>query len=771
MSGLSLTLNTAKLAIEAQQYGLNVTGHNIANVNSESYSRQRVPLEATTPTIFGGKLLGTGVTAKDIVRISNEFLEDKLIKQKSDLSMYENSLSKLNIIEGFLNENTDSGISSLLPEFWNGWHDLSNNPDSMAERITVFEKGALLSERFDTLNEDLMNLEVNTTLEIKTALSNINSIAKEIASVNNELTGLESGRVANDLRDKRTALLGDLSKLIDIKSFEQPKGDILVTVASGSVLVNKVDTFPLDMPGTKILYETANGGFVDITDRVSGGETGGLLNIRDEVITKYKTELDLLAKELVWSVNYQHSQGTGLNFFTDSVTGTYETDPGGNLSTLDFGDKIDYSKDFKMWIKDSSLVPSTYAPVLIDMAESTANPLFGGTAADANATYNISIAQAGIVGTDDIDFNWTSSAGGTGTVTMPAPASNITIDGITLTFNNTDQLISGNTLSINTDAAGTTAPLVLSASGSANSVSDTYKFETITGGTIGTDNIEIKWTNATGSDTFILDNTVTYPANIEVDGMTLTFTSGILTTNEVFNIFTDTNATPSTKLPSEWHFTLNSFTSAFNTASIVAGGGVTASVANNTLTFTPDSNAYSFAFADDGSTGFEDSGLTAALGINTFFTGHNAMTMDINTTISEARYIASAQIDADTGDFGVGDNSNAIEIMDLQYKEINFSRWTFKRGDNPFSKSIAATSEGFYNTTVTSLGITSMSTKRSVDFSESLLNRMTEQRDAVSAVSLDEEMINMMKYQHAFTVASKLLSVTDEMMNTLIAVR
>ena len=770
MSGLSLTLNTAKLAIEAQQYGLNVTGHNIANVNSESYSRQRVPLQATRPAIFGGKLLGTGVTAKDIVRISDQFLEDRLIKQKSDLAMSEKSLSKLDIIEGFFNEGTDSGISTLLSEFWNGWHDLSNNPTGMAERIAVFEKGVLLSERMDTLNEDLMNLEVDINLEIKASLSNINSMAEEIAMVNNEITGLETGRVANDLRDKRTALLGELGKLIDIKSFEQPHGDVLVTVANGSVLVNKTDTFAIKMPGTNILYESANGGFVDITDRVSGGGTGGLLNIREEIIAKYKTEIDVLAKELIWSVNYQHSQGVGLNFFTDSVTGTYETDSSGLLSTLDFGDKIDYSKDFKMWIKDSSLVLPTYTPVEIDMTESAANPAFGGTAIDADATYNISIAQSGIVGIDDIVFNWTSSTGTSGTATMAA-TNTVTVDGILLTFSDSDQLIGGNTLSVNTNGTAP-APLDFTASGTANSVFDTYKFETVTGGTIGTDNIEIKWTNMAASDIFVLNSTVTDPVNIDVDGMTLTFNSGgILTTNEGFNISTDTNGNPATKLSSNWHFTTDSFVSAFNTAAITAGGGVTASVANNTVTFTTDNNAYSFAFADDASTGFEDSGLTAALGINTFFTGSNAMTIDVNSIISESRYITGAQIDAATGDFGVGDNSNAIEIMDLQYKEINFSSWTFKRGDDPFSKSMATTSEGFYNTTVTSLGITSMSTKRSVDFNESLLNRMTEQRDALSAVSLDEEMINMMKYQHAFTVASKLLSVVDEMMNTIIATR
>jgi flagellar hook-associated protein 1 FlgK len=175
-----------------------------------------------------------------------------------------------------------------------------------------------------------------------------------------------------------------------------------------------------------------------------------------------------------------------------------------------------------------------------------------------------------------------------------------------------------------------------------------------------------------------------------------------------------------------------------------------------------------FAFSDDASS---SSGLVAAAGINTFFKGYDAMTMEINDALKDTRLIASAVIDYETGRISQGDNTNALAMADIQYQDREMKLWTFQRGEEAQSSITNASLDNYYTRMVSSLGITSRSIKNSKAFADIMVNNMTEQRNSVSAVSLDEEMIELMKFQHAFSAASKLLTVSDEMLNTLIAMR
>jgi flagellar hook-associated protein 1 FlgK len=181
------------------------------------------------------------------------------------------------------------------------------------------------------------------------------------------------------------------------------------------------------------------------------------------------------------------------------------------------------------------------------------------------------------------------------------------------------------------------------------------------------------------------------------------------------------------------------------------------------------SGDYSFGFSDDEA---EDSGLMAALGINTFLSGSTAGGIAVSDTIAGNKdYIAAARIDANTGDFAVGDNTNALAIADLQYTSSNIAQWTCNRGSAKISGNLTATVEGYYHSTVGSIGTRSASISRSKAFSEVMVNKLGEIRDSISGVSLDEEMINLIKFQHAYAAAAKLISVSDEMFNTLLGLR
>jgi flagellar hook-associated protein 1 FlgK len=172
----------------------------------------------------------------------------------------------------------------------------------------------------------------------------------------------------------------------------------------------------------------------------------------------------------------------------------------------------------------------------------------------------------------------------------------------------------------------------------------------------------------------------------------------------------------------------------------------------------------SLAFSDD------NSNVLAALGINTFFQGAGAGSISLNSVISNKDYIASAQIDAN-GNYAAGGNSNALAMIDLQYASTAIDQWTCDRINGNAQGSITTTIEGYYHAMAGSIGITSAGITSARAFNEEMVNKLSGIRDSISAVSLDEEMANLVKFQHAYTAAAKLISVSDEMMKTLLEVR
>ncbi|MCP3898936.1 MAG: hypothetical protein GY707_04280 [Desulfobacteraceae bacterium] len=175
-----------------------------------------------------------------------------------------------------------------------------------------------------------------------------------------------------------------------------------------------------------------------------------------------------------------------------------------------------------------------------------------------------------------------------------------------------------------------------------------------------------------------------------------------------------------------------------------------------------------FAFSDDSAL---SSGLLAAAGINNFFEGYDSMTMEVNDKLSSTKFVTAATINSETGEISLGDNTNALAMSDVQHQSRTLKLWEYQRGSEAQSSNTNATLDDYYNQMIGSMGIKSRTIKNSKSFADTMVNNIRAQRDSISAVSLDEEMIKLMKYQHAFSAASKLLTVSDEMLNTLIAMR
>jgi flagellar hook-associated protein 1 FlgK len=179
------------------------------------------------------------------------------------------------------------------------------------------------------------------------------------------------------------------------------------------------------------------------------------------------------------------------------------------------------------------------------------------------------------------------------------------------------------------------------------------------------------------------------------------------------------------------------------------------------------SNGYTFAFSND------TTSALAALGINTFFSGTNAGNIEVNSTLFyNKELIAAGRVDSE-GNIAAGDNSNAFAIATLQYEGVSVKSWSYERGDDqsPAYSDTNTTLESYSHSLIGSIGIHSKSIQGQRENNEIIVNQLTEIRDSVSSVSLDEEMTNLIKYQHAYAAAAKLITTADEMLKILLAIK
>ncbi len=293
MAGLTNLLNIGKVGLLAQQTSLQTIGHNISNVNTPGYSRQNVELSAKdpTPTFIGP--MGNGVDATDIVRAYDRFITQTLFGKTSDMSGLEARVSGMQIIEGTLNEVEENGINGLLESFWNGWDDLANNAEGMAERTTLLQRASALAEALRDKYTALAKLSKNIDLNIDSTIGDINQLTGQIAELNVQIVAAEAGHhSANDLRDQRDQLVNRLSQLANIHYFETERGSYTVLIGQGSPLVEDDRAWHLEMRDGSVNWLGSNGQKFELTTRdISSGELGGWLDIKKRLEPRDPTEL------------------------------------------------------------------------------------------------------------------------------------------------------------------------------------------------------------------------------------------------------------------------------------------------------------------------------------------------------------------------------------------------------------------------------------------------------------------------------------------------
>jgi len=315
-------LNIAKTGLLSQQLAIEVTGQNIANVQTKGYSRQEVNLETAVPRQIGLGLLGTGVQVRSITRDFDQFLFNQILAEGSttgNFGIRQDIFDKLEIV---FNETSGRSLNNELSNFFNSFDDMAINPTGLPERSTILNTAESLVSTFNLMGQSLFQERLDLDVVIDDDIRRINGILDEILKLNVAIHGNEPGQAqANELRDTRDIRVRELSEMIDINIIDDNSNQIKLTLSDGTPLILGQRNFKLstqpngDNRGFKDIYieDGGLGTTVNITSRIQGGELRGRLDMRDTEVVSAIDGLDRLSATLVQEVNRVHREGTGLN--------------------------------------------------------------------------------------------------------------------------------------------------------------------------------------------------------------------------------------------------------------------------------------------------------------------------------------------------------------------------------------------------------------------------------------------------------------------------
>ena len=316
MSTLRGLLDTARSALLAHQMALNVTGHNVANVSTEGYTRQRLDLRARAGSDQRPAGIGAGVEALGVERLRVESFERSFHAENSGLGASEQKSRLLAGVEAVLGEPGDAGVGQALDRFWSAWADLGNEPAEESYRRAVVEAGARLAGRLNQLDGQLQAQRLDINLEVERIAAQVGDKAAQVAELSRRIQAAElDGGTASDLRDLRGLLVDELSRLVDLSAGEDAQGVFRVWVGNralvdGGRAAGLVLTREDDGSGTPLARLSWSDTGRELA--VSAGELAGALETRDRLLPARMAELDALAEALVERVNGLHRAGVDL---------------------------------------------------------------------------------------------------------------------------------------------------------------------------------------------------------------------------------------------------------------------------------------------------------------------------------------------------------------------------------------------------------------------------------------------------------------------------
>lgn len=325
MPTINSTLSLAKGALLTHQGAMGTASDNVANVNTEGFSRRRARMTPSpTITTTEGRF-GQGVYIDGIEALRDQFVERQVRDALGDSGWFDAGNQQLMITEEIVSDLSENGLGGALDNFWNAWHELAADPSSMGARNNLRERADALTNHFNRTDEKITDQIQRIDDNIKAKVNRLNAVTRQLADLNVEIGRAQQ---AADLEDRRGLLIDELSTLADVEYRLEENGAVVVYLDGKALVmhdnVNEVETSGGN--GGNPVYLTIPS-VSDERVEVNGGEIGALINVRDGEIATLREKLDEIASTLAGQVNEVHRDGYNLNgesnifFFDPNVSG------------------------------------------------------------------------------------------------------------------------------------------------------------------------------------------------------------------------------------------------------------------------------------------------------------------------------------------------------------------------------------------------------------------------------------------------------------------
>ena len=333
-------LNIGVSGLRVSQTSLQVTGNNISNANVPYFSRQRAEVATLPEQLLGNGYVGAGAAVTDINRIVDTFLIKQVQFDTASFQRLDTYTTNLNQIDSLLADEL-TGVNSALESFYEAIEAGATDPTSIPARQLAVSLGQSLAERFNTLDERVSQQGVLINQQLAILADQATSLARGIADLNmaiEQALGGGNGAEPNQLLDERDELIRQLAEIVTVKTVQEPSGSMNVFIGSGQPLVvgnfaGQLDTVSSsNEPGDVDIVYVGSSTAQRVTDQVTGGQMGGLLDFRDDVLSETLNSLGRIAVSVADTLNAQHRKGLdfngefGGNFFTDVNTASQMAD-------------------------------------------------------------------------------------------------------------------------------------------------------------------------------------------------------------------------------------------------------------------------------------------------------------------------------------------------------------------------------------------------------------------------------------------------------------
>jgi len=316
---MSALMSIGKTAMFASYAALQTTSNNIANANTPGYSRQQTQLADAAGQFTGSGFFGKGVDVTSVTRAYDKYLTNQAVSASSTASADAARLDKLTQLEGVF-PTGDSGLGSAAGAFINSFVDLSNNPSDSSARQVVLSQAQNLASRFSAASDQLASLQTGVTQDVKTQVDSLNSLAKQVATLNSQIANLKgSNQPPNQLLDQRDQLISKIADIVNVTTVAADDGSVGVFVGGGQSLVlggnaNTVKAVPDTFDPSKVMLTMVEGSATRQIppDSLVGGSLAGLMKFQNEDLTSASNLLGQMATAISGAVNEQQALGLDL---------------------------------------------------------------------------------------------------------------------------------------------------------------------------------------------------------------------------------------------------------------------------------------------------------------------------------------------------------------------------------------------------------------------------------------------------------------------------